>query len=61
MNFDNELEFVAVELSAVLTLANHAHAQIAGHCVWSQKTQAWMWFTKVQFLDVVSCDVSLAS
>ncbi len=61
VNFDNKLEFAAVELLVVLTLANHAHAQIAGHRVWCQKTQAWIQFTKVQFLDTVSCDVSLTS
>ncbi len=61
LNFGNKLEFLAIELSAVLTLANHAHAQIAGHRVCWQNTQAQIRFTKVQFLGDVSYDVSLAS
>ncbi len=31
LNFGNKLEFLAVELSAELTFAHHAHAQIAFH------------------------------
>ncbi len=61
LNFGNKLEFLAIELSAVLTLANHAHAQIAGHWVYWLNTQARTQFTKVQFLGEVSYNVSLAS
>ncbi len=61
LNFGNKLEFSAIQLSAVLTLANHAHAQIAGHNVYWLNTQARTQFTKVQFLGEVSYDVPLAS
>ncbi len=33
VNFNNELEFAPVKISAVRTHAINAHAQIAGHCV----------------------------